>query len=290
MNAQDPNPDSEKISGLQLEIFIAEEDIATQRNTERFEYYPANKLPGKVALITGSDSEISQAVAIAYALEGADIAILHDKSDDNTREICTQLEKIGCKCLTIQGNINNFESCRIAVEQTIVKLGKLNILVNNATSGISQQRLEDISEEQFRRSLETNVVSYFNMVKAAVPYLNPGDAIVNTGAIGFAAAPRAIANHKIQPLSLDYAVSKEAVHSFTKALALNLSDRHIRVNTVAARPALTSATISKLEISLHQSVPLEDLAPAYVFLASSDSNFITGALLDIANGRLSIGD
>jgi NAD(P)-dependent dehydrogenase (short-subunit alcohol dehydrogenase family) len=183
--------------------------------------------------------------------------------------------------LTIAGNIDNFESYRNAVEQTIVKLGKLNIVVNNAPSQISQQRLEDISEEQFRRALETNVINYFNMVKATVPYLNPGDAIVNTGAI---------ANYEIQPLSLDYAVSKGAVHSFTKALALNLSDRQIRVNTVAARPALTSDTISKLELFLHQSVPLEDLASAYVFLASSDSNFITGALLDITNGRLSIGD
>ncbi|MCU0537568.1 MAG: SDR family oxidoreductase [Hydrococcus sp. Prado102] len=281
MDAQDSHCDPEKISGLQLEVSIPEQNIASQHDTNRFEYCPANKLQGKVALITGGDSQISQAVAIAFALEGADIAILYNELNKNTREIRAQLDKIGGKYLTIKGNFNNFESCRRAVEQAIVKLGKLNIIVNNVISSIPQQRLEDISEEQFRRALETNVVSYFNMVKAAVPYLNPGDAIVNTGAIAINA---------MQSLSLDYAVSKEAVHSFTKALALNLSDRQIRVNTVVARPAFTSATIAKLELSLHQSIPPEDLAPAYVFLASQDSNFVTGALLDITNGRLSIGD
>jgi NAD(P)-dependent dehydrogenase (short-subunit alcohol dehydrogenase family) len=281
MDAQNSHSNPEQISRLPLKVFIPEQNIASQRNIERFEYSPANKLQGKVALITGGDSEISQAVAIAFALEGADIAILYDERNENKKEIRAQLEKIGCNYLTIAGNFSNFKSCCRAIEQTIVKLGKLNILVNNATSPIPQQRLEDISEEQFRRALETNVVSYFNMVKAAIPYLNPGDAIVNTGAI---------AANEIQPLSLDYAVSKEAVHSFTKALALNLSDRQIRVNTVVARPAFTSATISKLELSLHQSIPLEDFAPAYVFLASPDSNFVTGALLDITNGRLSIGD
>ena len=178
--------------------------------------------------------------------------------------------------------------CRAAVDQVVAEFGGLNILVNNAAYQHAQQRFEDISEEQFRRTLETNIFGYFHMAQAALPHLHEGDTIINTGSI-----VGLVGN----PILVDYCASKGAIHAFTKALALNLADRGIRVNAVAPGPVWTPnipGTMPKNEVenfghevALKRPGQPEELAPAYVFLAAQDASFITGSIIEVTGGKLS---
>jgi len=179
-------------------------------------------------------------------------------------------------------------ACEAAIQKTVDELGQLNILVNNAAYQMTQQQVEDISLEQFRRTLETNVFGYFYMVKAALPHLQAGDVIINTGSIV----------GKIgKGMLIDYATSKGAVHAFTKSLALNLAEREIRVNAVGPGPVWTPnipATMPKekvgsydTDVAMKRAGQPEELAPAYVFLAAQDSSFVTGALFDVTGGQTS---
>ena len=251
-------------------------------------YKPAGKLKGKTALITGADSGIGRAVAIAFVLEGADVAIVYNENDSDaqtTKEIC---EKNGGKCLVIKADVRSRQSCLDIVKQTVQEYGKLNILINNAAYQMAQQKFEDISEEQLRRTFETNIFGYFFMAQAALPHLGKGDAIVNTGSI---VGKTGLA------ILIDYTATKGAIHSFTKSLALSLGERGIRVNCVIPGPVWTPnipGTMPKEEIEnfgheviLARPGQPEELAPAYVLLASDDGSFITGSLLDVTGGRLS---
>ena len=288
MDSTERRPTPDEISGQQLDYPASQSDMKIQPDSDLSNYSPANKLTGKVAIITGGDSGIGRAVAIAYAMEGADVAIVYLHSDgdaDKTREL---VEAEGRQCLTIKADVRDPEACRTVVEKTIATLGHLSILVNNAAYQMVQETFEDITEEQFRRTLETNVFGYFYMIKAAVPHLNENDTIINTGSIV----------GKIgKPFLIDYAASKGAIHSMTKALALNLAERKIRVNAVVPGPVWTPnipATMPAKMVdgfdtdgALNRAAQPEELAPTYVYFASQDSSFVTGALLDVTGGQLS---
>ncbi|MDB9528155.1 SDR family oxidoreductase [Oscillatoria sp. CS-180] len=288
MQSKERRPTPDEIPGQKLDYPAKQSDMTPAPDSDLSNYKPANKLVGKVALITGGDSGIGRAVAIAYAMEGADVAILYNENDSDAETTRDLVEKRGQKCLILKYDVRNFEDCQTAVDQTVNEFGKLNILVNNAAYQMTQKQVEDISLEQFRRTMETNVFGYFYMVKAALPHLKEGDVIINTGSIV----------GKIgKGMLVDYATSKGAVHTFTKSLALNLVSRNIRVNAVVPGPVWTPnipATMPKekvdnydTDVAMERAAQPEELAPAYVYMAAEDSSFVTGALLDVAGGQTS---
>jgi NAD(P)-dependent dehydrogenase (short-subunit alcohol dehydrogenase family) len=281
-----PTPDEMK--PLQLEYPASQRDMDPQPDSDLSNYTPANKLRGKVALITGGDSGIGRAVAIAYAMEGADVAILYNVNDQDAEDTGKMVEAVGQKCLKLKLDVRDSADCKSAVEQTIKTFGAINILVNNAAYQMCQTNFLEVSDEQFRQTMETNIFGYFYMAKAAVPQMKSGDVIINTGSIV----------GKIgKEFLIDYAASKGAVHSFTKALALNLAEKQIRVNSVVPGPVWTPNIPATMPVemvekfdsdsALGRAAQPEELAPAYVFLACSDSSFVTGSLLDVTGGQLS---
>lgn len=288
MDSQERRPTPDEISGQQLEYPASQADMDIQPDSDLSNYSPANKLKDKVAIITGGDSGIGRAVAIAYAMEGADVAIVYLHNDNDADKTRRMIEAKGRKCLPIKANVRDAAACRTIVEKTVSTFGQLNILVNNAAYQMVQEQFEDVTEEQFRRTLETNVFGYFYMIKAVVPHLKENDTIINTGSIV----------GKIgKAFLIDYAASKGAVHSMTKALALNLAERKIRVNAVVPGPVWTPnipATMPAKMVdgfdtdgALNRAAQPEELAPTYVYFASQDSSFVTGALLDVTGGQLS---
>ena len=255
-------------------------------------YKPAGKLQGKTALVTGGDSGIGRAVAVLYAREGADVAIVYlpqEQSDaDETRRA---IEAEGRRCLTIAGDLTQPGFAQQAVEQTVRAFGKLDILVNNAAYQQHQDSLESLSDEQWDHTFKTNIYGYFRMAKAAVPHLEPGSAIINTGSITGLEGSQAL---------LDYSATKGAIHAFTKSLAQSLQPRAIRVNCVAPGPVWTPLNPSDQPpeevATFGQQVPYgrpaqpEENAPAYVFFASDgDSSYITGEVLTLLGGGTSAG-
>lgn len=290
MQSEESRPASAEISAEKLPYPASQADMSLQPDTDLSSYQSAGKLDGKVALITGGDSGIGRAVAIGFAMEGADVAIFFNENEADANTTCAMVAAQGQRCLAIKGDVRQSDDCRHAVERTVVELGGLNILVNNAAYQMAQKKFEDISEEQFRRTLETNIFGYFYMAQAVLPYLSAEDAIINTGSI-----VGLVGNEML----VDYCASKGAIHAFTKALALNLSDRKIRVNAVAPGPVWTPnipATMPQEEVenfghevALRRPGQPEELAPAYVFLASQDSSFITGSIIEVTGGKLSSG-
>ncbi|AFZ33718.1 3-oxoacyl-(acyl-carrier-protein) reductase [Stanieria cyanosphaera PCC 7437] len=288
MQTNERRPTPEDIPGQKLDYPASQREMTPQPDSDLSNYSPANKLSGKVAIITGGDSGIGRAVAIAYAMEGAEVAIFYNENDQDAQDTKKMVKEIGNKdCLVLKGDVRNYEDCQTAIQQVIDRFGKLNILVNNAAYQMTQQKFEDISLEQFRRTMETNVFGYFYMVKAALAHLQAGDVIINTGSI---------VGKMGKGMLVDYATSKGAVHTFTKSLALNLGDRGIRVNSVVPGPVWTPNIPATMPIDkvdnydtdgiLKRAAQPEELAPAYVFLASSDSSFVTGALYDVTGGQL----
>lgn len=283
-------PTSEEIPGQKLPYPASQADMTPPPDSDLSNYRPAGKLEGKVALITGADSGIGRAVAVAFAMEGADVAILYNEHDDDASETKRMVEARGRRCLTIKADVRDSAACRAAVEQTVSELDGLNVLVNNAAFQMAQKDFLEISEEQLRRTFETNIFGYFFMAQAAVPHLSSGSAIVNTGSIvGLTGIP----------ILVDYSASKGAIHAFTKSLALALADRGIRVNCVAPGPVWTPNIPATMpieevenfghEVAMKRPGQPEELAPAYVYFASSDSSFVTGALLEVTGGKLSSG-
>ena len=252
------------------------------------EYHAAGKLKNKVALITGGDSGIGRAVAVIYAREGADVAIVHLPEEHSDAQATKNIvEGIGRRCHLIAGDVSDAEFCRNAVESTVDEFGKLDILVNNAAFQNSQPSILDISEAQLDHTFRTNIYGYFFMVKAALPHLKPGSAIINTGSITGLDGNKQL---------LDYSATKGAIHAFTKSLALNLVDKNIRVNCVAPGPIWTPLVASDFEpektaehgknVPMERAGQPEEVAPAYVFFASEpDSSYITGEILTILGGK-----
>lgn len=251
-------------------------------------YRGSGKLKDKVAIITGGDSGIGRAVAVLFAREGADVAIIYlpiEQSDaEETQEA---VEQEGRHCLLLPGDVTDSQFCRNAVERTVEELGHLDILVNNAAYQEEQERPEAISNEQFDRTFKTNIFGYFYMVKAALEYLPEGGAIINCGSItGLRGSKKLI----------DYAATKGAIHAFTKSLAQNLIERKIRVNCVAPGPIWTPfipSTSAERAAEHGQDTPMErpgqpeEVAPAFVFFASeADSSYISGEVLTLLGGEV----
>jgi len=245
------------------------------------------KLREKVAIITGGDSGIGRAVAVAYAKEGADVVIVYLNEHEDAKETKRLVEQQGRRCLGIAGDVADERFCREAVERTVQEFGRLDILVNNAAEQHPQESLQEISAQQLERTFRTNIFSYFYMGKAALPYLKEGSAIINT---------TSVTAYKGSPHLLDYASTKGAIVAFTRSLSQALADRQIRVNAVAPGPIWTPLIPSTFPAdkvaSFGSDVPLkragqpEEVAPSYVFLASKDSSYTTGQVLHPNGGTV----
>lgn len=252
-------------------------------------YRGSNKLQDRVALITGGDSGIGRAVAVLFAREGADVAIVYLAEEDaDAQETRVAVEKEGRKCLLLPGDVGSSAFCQVAVEKTVAAYGKLDILVNNAAYQMRQEKLEDITDQQIEHTFRTNIFGYIYMARAALPHLKPGSTIINTGSITGLEGNETL---------VDYASTKGANHAFTKSLAQNLVKRHIRVNCVAPGPVWTPlipiSGTAKKTAEHGQGTPMgrpaqpEEIAPAYVFFASeADSSYITGEVLTLLGGSV----
>ncbi|WP_334075891.1 MULTISPECIES: SDR family oxidoreductase [Paenibacillus] len=251
-------------------------------------YLAAGKLRGKVALITGGDSGIGRAVAVAYAKEGADIAIVYLNEHDDANKTKGEIEQEGRKCVLIPGDVGDESFAKEAVKQTVNSLGGLDILVNNAAEQHPQQQIEDITTEQLERTFRTNIFSMFHLVKAAMPHLKKGSAIINTASV---------TAYKGNPTLIDYSSTKGAIVSFTRALSMNIvGKKGIRVNAVAPGPIWTPlipSTFDAKQVSeFGGNVPMqrpgqpEELAGAYVYLASDDASYMSGQVLHINGGEI----
>jgi NAD(P)-dependent dehydrogenase (short-subunit alcohol dehydrogenase family) len=244
-------------------------------------------LDGKVALVTGGDSGIGRAVAIGFAKEGADVAIAYLSEDDDAAETRRHIEAAGRRCLLIRGDLAEEAHCAEAVRRTVDELGALHVLVNNIAYQEPQDSLEQISTEQWERTLRTNITSFFMITRAALPHLKEGAAIINTSSINGLRGNRSL---------IDYAASKGAVNAFTQSLAQALVDRRIRVNAVAPGPVWTPlipATMSTEKVEqFGNQVPMgeaahpDDIAPSYIFFASDRlSGYYTGEVLAPIGGE-----
>lgn len=250
-------------------------------------YRGNGKLTGRRAIITGGDSGIGRAVALAFAREGADVLVSFLESEEaDGRETCRLVEEAGRKAAAAPGDIRHEEQCRTLVTQAVSELGGLDILVNNAAYQMTRDGIADITTDEFDRVMKTNIYAMFWLCKASVPHLRPGSAIINT---------TSIQAYQPSPQLLDYATSKAAILNFTKGLAQELAPKGIRVNAVAPGPIWTPlipATMPPDKVKqFGADTPLgrpgqpAELAPAYVFLASGDSSYITGERIGVTGGK-----
>lgn len=252
------------------------------------DYRGADKLKGCAAIITGGDSGIGRAVAVLFAREGADVALVYlpvEESDAQTTRAA--IENEGGRALLIPGDVRQSEFCEEAVERTVEAFGRLDIVVNNAAYQQHQESIEDITDDQLDRTFRTNIYGYFYLTRAAMPHLKAGAAIINTGSITGLEGSKQL---------LDYSATKGAIHAFTKSLAQNLVDRQIRVNCVSPGPVWTPLNPSdkpaEKVATFGANTPMkrpaqpEEIAPAFVFFASNaDSSYITGEVLTLLGGN-----
>ncbi|KGP75843.1 short-chain dehydrogenase [Desulfosporosinus sp. Tol-M] len=253
-------------------------------------YLGSAKLKGKVAIISGGDSGIGRAVAIAYAKEGADVVIAHLQEHDDALETKARIEQLGHRCLVVAGDIGDEVFCQEIVNQTIQAFRKIDILVNNAGEQHPQNSLLDVTTAQLERTFRTNILSYFFLVKAALPYLKSGGVIINT---------TSITAYEGHDQLIDYAATKGAVVSFTRSLSESLCKLGIRVNGVAPGPVWTPLIPSSFQeehvATFGSTTPMKragqpkELAPAYVFLASEDSSYMSGQILHLNGGTIVSG-
>ncbi|MEY8352975.1 SDR family oxidoreductase [Lachnospiraceae bacterium 54-53] len=250
-------------------------------------YKASDKLSGKKALITGGDSGIGRAVALAFAKEGADVAIVHLCENSDAQETVQAVEALGRKCIAIQADLRMEENAVQAVEQAVTQFGKLDILVNNAAVQYPQNSILDITKEQLLNTFESNYYSCFYMTKAALPHLSNGCAIINTSSI---------TAFEGKPTLIDYSSTKGAIVSFSRSMALSLMNMGIRVNAVAPGPVWTPLIVSSFsreEVQTFGSTsPMQraaqpyELAPVYVFLACEDSSNISGQVFHVNSGTI----
>lgn len=263
-----------------------ENAMATKADHGETSYKGSGKLEGKVALITGADSGIGKAVAIAYAREGADIAISYLSEEEDARDTAKWVEEAGRKALLLPGDISESVHCRQLIERTVQELGRVDILVNNAAFQMSREDISEISDEEFDFTYRTNVYAMFYLSKAAAPHMQAGGSIINTSS-----------RQAYQPGAelLAYASTKGAIVNFTKGLASMLAKKGIRVNSVAPGPIWTPlipATMPSEKVEqFGKEVPMErpgqpaEVAPAFVLLASQDGTYISGAVIPVTGGQ-----
>jgi NAD(P)-dependent dehydrogenase (short-subunit alcohol dehydrogenase family) len=264
-----------------------ESEMNPRPNAVAPNYKPSGKLTGKAAIITGGDSGIGKAVAIYFAKEGADVAIVYLEEHSDAEETKSLIEAEGRKCLLFSGDVGDEEFCKEAVSKTVDRFGRLDILVNNAAEQHPQPSILNITSAQLEKTFRTNIFSYFYMTKMALPFLKKGASIINTASI---------TAYKGNEQLLDYSATKGAIVTFTRSLALSLAPQGIRVNGVAPGPIWTPlipSTFSADQVATFGSdtemgragQPCE-LAPSYVFLASPDSSYISGQMIHVNGGTI----
>jgi NAD(P)-dependent dehydrogenase (short-subunit alcohol dehydrogenase family) len=269
-----------------------ESKVKPRPHYEAPNYKGANKLGGKVALITGGDSGIGRAVAVLFAREGADVAFTYLKEEaSDARETKEAIESEGRRALMMQTDVREAKACQKAVDTTLSNFERLDILVNNAAYQDSKESLNDITEEDWDRTFRTNIYGYFHMVKAALPHMKKRGVIINTGSITGLEGSKHL---------LDYSATKGAIHAFTKSLAQNLVEKGIRVNCVAPGPVWTPLNPSDkpakevaefgADTPMKRPAQPEEIAPAYVYFASDlDSSYVTGEVLTLLGGDTTAG-
>ena len=265
-----------------------EKEIDPRPQYKAPDYKGADKLAGKAAIVTGGDSGIGRAVAVLFAREGADVAIVHLPEEKiDAKETVAAVEAEGRNCLAIAGDVKDPKFCQRAVRKAQTEFGRLDILVNNAAFQKHQKSIEEITDAQFEETFRTNIFGYFYMAKAAVEFLPEGGTIVNCGSITGLEGSKEL---------IDYSATKGAIHAFTKSLAQSLVEKRIRVNCVAPGPVWTPLNVADKEpeeVAKHGAdTPMqrpaqpEEIAPAFVFFASNaDSSYITGEVMTILGGE-----
>lgn len=276
-------------AGYAMDDVRANVDPRPQLESE--DYRPAGKLEGKAALVTGGDSGIGAAAAIAFAKEGADVALVYYSSDDDAQAVAGRIRSLGRRALVFKGDVGDEEFCRRTVGGIVDAWGRLDVLVNNAGEQTPQQSILDITQAQLVRTFQTNIFSMFFLVKAALPHLPEGGAIVNT---------TSVTAYQGSPQLLDYSATKGAITAFTRSLSENeeLVSRNIRVNAVAPGPIWTPLNPASYGLDsdkvkhFGESTPMGrpgqpyELAPAYVFLASDDSSYVSGQVIHVNGGTV----
>ena len=249
-------------------------------------YRGSGRLAGKRALITGGDSGIGRAVAIAFAREGADVAISYLNEHEDARETAALVEKAGRQALLLPGDLTDRQHCRSVIEQTVQQLGGLDVLVNNAAFQMTHQTIEEITDEEWRHTFDLNITAMFRLVQDAMPYLRPGASIINTSSVNY---------DQPKPTLLPYATTKGAIANFTAGLAQLLGDRGIRANAVAPGPIWTPLIPSTMPpeqvAEFGRNTPLgrpgqpREVAPVYVLLASDEASYVSGAVIPVTGGK-----
>ncbi|MDT0687534.1 SDR family oxidoreductase [Autumnicola psychrophila] len=250
----------------------------------RDNYKGSEKLKGKTAFITGGDSGIGRSVAVHFAREGADVAIVYLAEDEDALETKKMVEDEGQKCLIIEGDLKDESFCKEALQKCVSEFSNLNILVNNAAVQFPKSNIEDVSTEQMKETFETNIYPYFFIAKEAVKHLKENDCIINT---------TSVTSYRGSSHLLDYSSTKGAITTFTRSLSKMLVDKKIRVNAVAPGPIWTPLIPSTFDDvkDFGKKVPMgragqpSEVAPAYVFLASEDSSYMTGQVIHINGGE-----
>jgi NAD(P)-dependent dehydrogenase (short-subunit alcohol dehydrogenase family) len=250
-------------------------------------YRAAGRLEGQAALVTGGDSGIGRATAIAFAKEGADVAIVYLDEHADARETAHSIEQAGRRCVAIAADLTRIDECKRVVTEAVRELGRIDVLVNNAGMQVEQDRFEDITPEQLERTFRTNVFAMFHLTQHALPCMQPGARIINTASV---------TAYRGSPHLIDYAATKGAIVAFTRSLALSLIERGIRVNAVAPGPVWTPlipSTFSPEHVAkFGEDVPLgrpaepDEIAPCFVFLAAEDSAFFVGQVLHPNGGEV----
>jgi NAD(P)-dependent dehydrogenase (short-subunit alcohol dehydrogenase family) len=265
-----------------------EKEMTPKPEFIRPNYRGSGKLEGKAALITGGDSGIGRSVAVHFAREGADVAIVYKPEEQADAEETRQLvEAEGRQCLLLPGDLRDAAFCQSIVERTVSELGKLNVLINNAAEQHPEGDFEDITDEHLLSTYQTNIFSFFRVTRAAMKHLQPGDSIINT---------TSVTAYRGSEELVDYSSTKGAITSFTRSLSKQLAEKGIRVNAVAPGPIWTPlipATFDEEKVaSFGQQVPMKrpgqpsEVGPAYVFLASEDGSYFTGQVLHPNGGEI----
>lgn len=250
------------------------------------DYRGSGKLDGMAAIVTGADSGIGRAVAVLFAREGADVAVLYLSEDEDAEVTKRAVEKEGRRCLTIAGDVKDAKFCKRAVGKVVKAFGRLDVLVNNAAFQQHANRIEDLTDEHLQETLQTNIAGYFHMARAALPHMKEGSSIINSGSETGLFGSKHL---------LDYSATKGAIHAFTMSLASNLIDKGIRVNCVAPGPVWTplnpadkpAGQVAEFgsDSAMGRPAQPEELSPAYVFLASPvTASYISGAILPVMGG------